>query len=1321
MAHVFFRWARGIPGLGKGLKRFLAVGPAARFTAAIVATVLILAVAVSTKSESIPQAVVAPPRAVAPALTGLPLADYEVEQGSPSPARAKVFHPSLPVISGMWVPVGPAAIHNGQAAAAPDNTVAGAIKAVATHPTNADIIYVGSVNGGVWKTTNATASSPSWTPLTDSNSSLSIGALKFDPTDSTHNTLIAGIGRFSSLNNIGGPRTGLLRTANGGTSWTPIDGGGTLTGKNIAGVAVRGATIVAAVNIADSFTCANIGIFRSTDGGTSFTQISKAPGSGLPGGAVFDLAEDPFNNAVLYTPVVDAPICGGGTNGVYKSTDTGATWSLVSDSTMNALFVDGVTVNSKIVVGKSAPGDCAPAPSGCQVYVGIETGQLTGLFRSGNGASTWTALDLPTTTEGCGAVFGINPGGQGGIHFSIAADPSNANLVYVGGDRQPANNEKAGCPGPQFPNSLGANNYTGRLFRVDASKMAGSQFTHLTNSNAKGPVGGGTANNTAPHADSRQMAFDADGNLLEVDDGGIFRRTAPTNNTGDWVSLNGNIQISEVHDAAYDHNSSIYFGGLQDNGAAAQIAAGNKVWSDVVQGDGGNVGIDYLSSPGNSIRYLAFNDFNLFVGTYDANNVLQTNTFRAPILHPQFYTPMLINGLNPARMLIGAADAVYESMNGGATATALTPAITANDGVGHIAMVYGAGANADLLYVGSGKKLYYRADPPPAPLSQLIKYPGGNINSIAVIPSAPSELFIVDDGLKVFHSPDLGSTWTDITGNLGMSGAVQLQSVAVIPNGASYAVLVGTNVGVYRALTSDLMSWSQLATGLPNAPVFQVGYDSATNLVSAAPLGRGIWQLGTPPTPTPTATPTPTPTDTPTGTPTATPTDTPTGTPTATPTDTPTGTPTATPTDTPTATPTETPTPTDTPTLTPTATPTATETATQTPTSTATQTPTSTATPTATQTPTATPTATPLPTAIPTQTSTETPSPTPTHTSTPTPTATATPKPTATPIPGTPIINSIPKVILVDGSFTINGMHFTPGSVVNFFVATATGPTNAGPLTPTSVSATQLTVKVPDTTTLGQGFVDLQVVNTDKGFLASNLAPALLQGLPAAGIPSLTSINGKGLASTSSDPDFATNNVETVVVQGSVVKLGGTGFDITNGVAVDLFCACPGGKVGPFFLNPGSAGLSATMLSFTLPASGPNAPATGPGSFVVSNAGSSSTYTKKSNAVSIPIGQEITVVSVTQLGGIITVNGTGFSNLTVINFFNQQGANVLNLGGLKPGGAPKIPLAVVNQNKFTFTKPAGAMPGAAYVQALNPPFVPFTSSGTDPGGAFTLK
>ena len=81
---------------------------------------------------------------------------------------------------------------------------------------------------------------------------------------------------------------------------------------------------------------------------------------------------------------------------------------------------------------------------------------------------------------------------------------------------------------------------------------------------------------------------------------------------------------------------------------------------------------------------------------------------------------------------------------------------------------------------------------------------------------------------------------------------------------------------------------------------------------------------------------------------------------------------------------------------------------------------------------------------------------------TPTPTPTYTPSPTPTPGPP-PFISSVPSVILAGASFNIIGSHFSAGPKVNFFVATSSGPVNAGPLTPSFVSPTVLTVPVPAT------------------------------------------------------------------------------------------------------------------------------------------------------------------------------------------------------------------------------------------------------------------
>src|SRR5262249_46992402 len=95
---------------------------------------------------------------------------------------------------GAWQAIGPAPKRSGvtQTNPPPPNEVSGAIHAIATHPTNANILYIGAVNGGIWKTTNATAARPNWVQLTDPQTSLSIGALDLDPIDTTAQTLVAG-------------------------------------------------------------------------------------------------------------------------------------------------------------------------------------------------------------------------------------------------------------------------------------------------------------------------------------------------------------------------------------------------------------------------------------------------------------------------------------------------------------------------------------------------------------------------------------------------------------------------------------------------------------------------------------------------------------------------------------------------------------------------------------------------------------------------------------------------------------------------------------------------------------------------------------------------------------------------------------------------------------------------------------------------------------------------------------------------------------------------------------------------------------------------
>ena len=726
-----------------------------------------------------------------------------------------------------WVAQGPGPNTRGQTENIAGSEVIGAIRAVAPHPVDTNIVYVGAVNGGVWKTTTAMAASPTWEHQTDYQDSLSIGALEFDPTDASHQTLVAGSGRFSSLSEYGGALTGLLRTTNGGARWNVIADGGALAGLNVSGIAARGKVITISANEADN--PQNVGIWRSTNTGASWNKISGASGTGLPDGASSCLVGDASKPYQFFTNA--------GALGLYRSNDAGATWVKVSDAKMDS-FISQAD-NIKISVG---------ARSGIYVvYVAVDVGgHLAGIFRSVSSGDSWTAMDLPETPEG-----GIHPGGQGGIHLSIAADPFDASIVYIGGDRQPAkfiDGQESYDP-PQWPNSIGAMDYSGRLFRGNASKPAGSQWVHLTHSDGRGGIGAGTAHGSAPHADSRGMAVAVNGVLIEVDDGGIYRRTSPQTNTGDWFSMNGDIQVTEFHAVAWDANCHIVVGGAQDTGTPEQQVRSGAIWESISKGDGGVVAVDASSTPGRSIRYSSYYGLGSFRRqVYNSSNVLQSESYpplrilnSVASLEPQFYTPLRLNEVAPSRLVIGAKNAVYESLDQGDTLREIGRGITTN-GTGPNPIAYGAKGNPDILYVGSGNQVFVRNKAYPNSLQASVGYSGDMVLGIAIDPNNGDTAYLVSPS-GVYKTTNAGGSWAEITGDIGTLGPGTLHSVAYSGADPSGAVFIGADRGIFIARGASFSNWKRLGTGLPNAPVYHVEYSATDGVVLAGTLGRGAWVL----------------------------------------------------------------------------------------------------------------------------------------------------------------------------------------------------------------------------------------------------------------------------------------------------------------------------------------------------------------------------------------------------------------------------------------------------------------------------------------------
>ena len=742
-----------------------------------------------------------------------------------------------------WQEQGPSPAAFGQSEnVVPNDEVVGAIHTVVTHPTDHKTVFIGAVNGGVWRTKNAQSNHPNWKALTDHMPTSSIGALAYDPADTQYKTLWAGVGKFSSLGRLGGNRVGLYKTTDEGNSWSLVNGGGVLFGKNINGVAPLGNTIVISVDAADVNIVTNIGIWRSTDGGNTFAAVSVGNGAatGLPAGVAYDLVAVPNNPNRLFTSIVFANLSGG-VNGVYRSDDTGATWTKVSSPAMDALLISGVTGNVEFAAGKNN-----------NVYAAIvNTGRLAGLFRSPDGGTTWNSMDLPKTLNN----VGIHPGGQGAIHMSIVADPTDANIVYVGGDRQPFRAEEAMGP-PQFPNSIGARNFSGRLFRCDASLAAGSQCTPLTHI--------GTASNSSPHADSREMAFDAAGNLLESDDGGLFKRTNPRSATGDWFSLNAKLGVSEQHDLSYDKLAKIVFVGTQDNDDPHQNSPDSPDWEVLLSGDGGDTAVDNQTmGPELSIRYDSAQGLQAFLRSYwNANNELVSFVFPPltvvsgpPAFAGQFTTPVELNAINPTRLIIGGANGTYESFDQGDTIRRISPVVI--NGTGLDPVSYGGLGNPDLLVVGgrippeaAGDRLFMRTGPHPAPLTEVLTYPrtaGRTIRDTVIDPANANAIYLTNT-TQVFQTLDGGLTWNDISGNIMGFAPISLRAIEYVPrsngSGTNDALVVSTFNGIYVAYESTgFTQWERLGDNMPNAPILDLHYSEADGVIVAGTLGRGAWKL----------------------------------------------------------------------------------------------------------------------------------------------------------------------------------------------------------------------------------------------------------------------------------------------------------------------------------------------------------------------------------------------------------------------------------------------------------------------------------------------
>ena len=201
--------------------------------------------------------------------------------------------------------------------------------AVAGHPNQPDTYFTGFTGGGVFKTTDG---GNTWLNVSDGHFKTgSVGALAVAPSDA--NVVYAGMGETCIRGNMSAG-DGVYKSINGGDTWKHIGLGDThFIGEMVVHPKNPDVVWVAALGHAfGSDGNKRRGVFKTTDGGQTWSKVLY---KGPKAGAV-DIEIDPTNPRVLYASLWEAyrtpwkMVSGGPGSGLYKSTDGGEKWTNIS-------------------------------------------------------------------------------------------------------------------------------------------------------------------------------------------------------------------------------------------------------------------------------------------------------------------------------------------------------------------------------------------------------------------------------------------------------------------------------------------------------------------------------------------------------------------------------------------------------------------------------------------------------------------------------------------------------------------------------------------------------------------------------------------------------------------------------------------------------------------------------------------------------------------------------------------------------------------------------------------------------------------------------
>lgn len=666
--------------------------------------------------------------------------------------------------------------------------VGGRIRSIVIDPANANNMWVGSVGGGIWRTVNAGFS---WSPVNDFLANLAVTTMVINPVNT--GIMYAGTGEgFGNTDAIRG--AGIFKSTDTGVTWNqlPSTANNSFFFVNRLAISPNGNTLLAATSQTldvNGFLVQNGGIWRSTDGGTTFSRRTT---SALNNATVdVDFLANDSNRAVA-----------GELAAARFSLDGGLTWAA---ATFSPAVIATTTNDGRV--------ELANALLTSLVYAAVN--QNNGeVYRSNDGGQSYTRVNTGNNFFSGGA------GNQGWYDNVIWLNPQDPDTVIVGG----INLWRGRYSNPNLP-----------LTQIsDGSSNSAHADHHVI-------VAHPGFNNTT----NRIVFFGNDGGLYRAND------VSTVASTSGWTKLNNLLGITQFYGAAASPISGIIIGGAQDNGTV-RFSGDPQGWISMSGSDGGFCAADptdanYFYGETQNLGALVrstnggVSSGSISAGIGDAGQSTQTNFISPFILDPNNADTMLVGGLSLWRTTDVKATTptwtqVKLPIGAGAAFCPLC-----------ISAVAVSPITSSLILVGHNNGSIYRTlnGTDTTPTWTLINSPGGRMVTRLAIDSTRSVnwIYATFGGFasdNVYRTTNNGATWLDITGANATTGLPNVPVLSLVIHPADPNILyVGTEVGVF-ASTDAGVNWEVPQDGPANVSVqelFWLGGD-----LIAATHGRGLYR-----------------------------------------------------------------------------------------------------------------------------------------------------------------------------------------------------------------------------------------------------------------------------------------------------------------------------------------------------------------------------------------------------------------------------------------------------------------------------------------------